>query len=324
MQLAAIMPLILRQGGTTMRNSLMTNGSSPKHTSVPNTLVPFIEKYALDEGVTETPWPGLVVGRSDKPVPRFPLLYSPSLCIVAQGRKHVYLADDHISYDPLHYLVVTLPMPLEAEIVEASAKQPFLSLALEIDVSMVGKLLLEMAEEELQPETMINPTQAIYASPMTADLLEAVLRLFRALENPIDRRILGPGAVTEILYHILRGEQGSFLRALALRDGGSHRIAQIVRFLQENYNQSLDISSIAGFAGMGNSTLHHAFEKIVGQSPIQYLKKIRLHQARLMIVSNGLGASEAAYNVGYNNPSQFSREFKRQFGLPPSRAAEIL
>ncbi len=307
-----------------MRNSSMTNGSSPKQSSMRNTLVPLIEKYALDEGVTETAWPGLVVGRSDKPVPRFPLLYSPSLCIVAQGRKHVYLADDHISYDPLHYLVVTLPMPLEAEIVEASAKKPFLSLALEIDVSMVGKLLLEMAEEEVQPETMINPTQAIYASPMTDDLLEAVVRLLRALEAPVDRRILGPGAVKEILYHILRGEQGSFLRALALRDNGSHRIARIIRFLQNNYNQSLDISSIARFAGMGNSTLHHAFEKIVGQSPIQYLKKIRLHQARLMIVSNGLGASEAAYNVGYNNPSQFSREFKRQFGLPPSRAAELL
>ncbi len=307
-----------------MRNSSMTNGSSPKHTSVRNTLVPLIEKYAVKEGTTETEWPGLVIGRSNQPVPRFPLLYVPCICVVAQGRKHVYVADDHISYDPLHYLVVALPMPLEAEIVVASPKEPFLALALEIDVSMVGKLLLEMAEEELQPETMINPTQAIYASPMTDDLLEAVLRLFRALENPLDRRILGPGAVKEILYHILKGEQGSFLRALALRDNGSHRIARIVRFLQNNYNQSLDISSIARFAGMGNSTLHHAFEKIVGQSPIQYLKKIRLHQARLMIVSNGLGASEAAYNVGYNNPSQFSREFKRQFGLPPSRAAELL
>jgi len=307
-----------------MRNSSVANGSSAKHASVPNTLVPFIEKYALDEGATETAWPGLVVGRSNKPVPRFPLLYSPSLCIVAQGRKHVYLADDHISYDPLHYLVVTLPMPLEAEIVEASAKKPFLALALEIDVSMVGKLLLEMAEEELRLETMRNPTQAIYASPMDDDLLEAVIRLFRALENPLDRRILGPGAVKEILYHTLRGEQGSFLRTLALRDSSAYRTSQIVRFLQENYSQSLDISSIAEFAGMGNSTLHHVFDKIVGQSPIQYLKKIRLHQARLMIVSNGLNASEAAYKVGYNNASQFSREFKRQFGLPPSRAAEIL
>ena len=189
---------------------------------------------------------------------------------------------------------------------------------------MVGKLLLVMAEEEYRPEVKIDPTQAIYASPMNADLLEAVSRLLRALESPADCRILGPGAVKEILYHILRGEQGSFLRALALRGSGSHRISQIVRYLQENYNQSLDISSIARFAGMGNSTLHHVFEKIVGQSPIQYLKKVRLHQARLMIVSNGLNASEAAYKVGYNNASQFSREFKRQFGLPPSRAAEIL
>ena len=132
-----------------MRNSSMTNDSSPKHTSVQNTLVPLIEKFAVKEGVTETEWPGLVLGRSSQPVPRFPLLYVPSICVVAQGRKHVYVADDRIVYDPLHYLVVALPMPLEAEIVEASAKEPFLSMALEIDVSMVGKLLLEMAEEEL-------------------------------------------------------------------------------------------------------------------------------------------------------------------------------
>jgi len=324
MQFNAIIPLILRQGGNAMRNRSTTNDSSPTYTSVRNSLVPLIERYAVGEGITATEWPGLVVGRSSRPVPRFPLLYVPSICVVAQGRKHVYVADDHIVYDPMHYLVVALPMPLEAEIVVASAKEPFLSLALEIDVSMIGKLLLEMAEEEHRPEVMIKPTQAIYASPLNDDLLDAVVRLLRALENPLDRRVLGSGAVKEIFYHILRGEQGSFLRALSLRDSGSHRIAQIVRFLQNNYNPSHDISSIAKFAGMGNSTLHHAFEKIVGQSPIQYLKKIRLHQARLMIVSNGLSASEAAYNVGYNNPSQFSREFKRQFGLPPSRAAEIL
>ncbi|MCP4627848.1 MAG: AraC family transcriptional regulator [bacterium] len=307
-----------------MGNKSTTKGPTPSDTSVRNSLVPLIEKYALAEGVTETKWPGLVLGRSSQPVPRFPLLYVPSLCVVAQGRKHVYVADDRIIYDPLHYLVVTLPMPLEAEIVTASPEEPFLSLALEIDVSLVGKLLLEMAEKENRFEAKINPTQAIYASEMNADLLDAHVRLLRALENRVDRRVLVPGAVREILYHILKGDQGSFLRALALQNSSSHRIAQIVRFLQENYNQSLDISSIARFAGMGNSTLHHIFDKIVGQSPIQYLKKIRLHQARLMIVSNGLNASEAAYRVGYNNASQFSREFKRQFGMPPSRAAEIL
>jgi len=307
-----------------MNTSSTANRSSFTHTSVHNSLVPLIEKYTLEEGVTETEWPGLVVGRSNQPVPRYPVLYSPSLCVIAQGRKYVYMANNKIIYDPLHYLVVSLPMPIEAEVVVASQKQPFLSMVLEIDVSMVGKLLLEMAEEEQRPETKIKLTPAIYASRMNDALLEVLVRLFRALENPLDRRILGPGAMREIIYHLLRGEQGSFLRALALRDSGSHRIAQIVRFLQENYSQSLNISSIARFAGMGNSTLHHVFDKIVGQSPIQYLKRIRLHQARLLILSNGLNASEAAYRVGYNNASQFSREFKRQFGLPPSRAAELL
>ncbi len=178
-----------------MRNRSTSNGSNPNDTSAQDSLAPLIEKYAIKEGVTETELPGLVLGRSNQPVPRFPLLYTPSICVVAQGQKQVYVGDDCIVYDPLHYLVVTLPMPLEAEIVVASAKAPFLSFALEIDVSMVGKLLLEMSEEELRPEAKINPTQAIYTSPMNDDLLDAVLRLFRALENSLDRRILGPGAV---------------------------------------------------------------------------------------------------------------------------------
>ncbi len=307
-----------------MKNSPIPDGSQSSSTTVRNSLVALIDHYAKAEGLTETDWPGLVLGRCNQPVPRFPLVYVPSLCLVAQGRKHVYWADERIVYDPLHYLVVALPMPLEAEIVTASLEEPFLSLGFEIDVSTVGKLLLEMAEEEHRPQVKEQPPQAIYTSPMNDDLLDAVTRLVRVLETPADCRILGPGIVREILYHILRGEQGSFLRSLALRDSGSQRIARIVRYLQENYHLPLDISSIAKFSGMGNSTLHHVFEKLVGQSPIQYLKRIRLHQARLMIVSNGLYASEAAYRVGYNNASQFSREFKRQFGLPPSRAAELV
>ena len=289
-----------------------------------NPLVPLIEKNAINEGITETQWPGLSLGRSSQPVSRFPLIYVPSICMIAQGQKKVYIGDNCIVYDPLHYLIVALPMPLEAEITKAETDKPFLSLALEIDIAMVGKLLLEMAEEQPLPEVKNSSSKAIYASNMTKDLQNAFERLLNTLHNPSERRILGPGAVQEILYHILKGEQGSFLRALALRDDGSQRIAKTIRYLQENFKQSLDVGAIAKFAGMGNSTLHHAFEKFVGQSPIQYLKKIRLHQARLMIVSQGLNASEAAYQVGYNNISQFSREFKRQFGLPPSQASENL
>lgn len=287
-----------------------------------NPLVPLIERVAVAEGITETEWPGLILGRFNRPVPRYPLVYTPSICVVAQGQKNVYIGEDCIVYDPLHYLIVALPMPLEAEVINIEPDKPFLALALEIDISMVGKLLLEMSEDAIMPEMNTQFSKAIYASSMTKDLQNAFERLLGTLQNPIELNILGPGTVKEILFHILKGDQGSFLRTLALRDSGSQRIARTIRYLQENYKQSIDVSSIAKFAGMGNSTLHHAFEKFVGQSPIQYLKKIRLHQARLMIVTHGLNASEAAYQVGYNNISQFSREFKRQFGFLPSHAAE--
>lgn len=188
---------------------------------------------------------------------------------------------------------------------------------------MTGKLLLEMAEE-VQLEENIRLGKAIYASNMNSDLLNAVERLLRALETPVTRRILGPGAVREILYHVLKGEQGAFLRSIVLRNGGSTSIMRVVRYLQENYNKQHNITSITRYAGMSKSALHHVFERFVDQSPIQYLKKIRLHQVRLMIVGKGYNASEAAHEVGYNSSSQFSREFKRQFGLPPSRAAENL
>ncbi len=302
-------------------NAEPSENSNPSPVSVRNSLAPLIERYAVEEGVTETQYPGLILGRFNRPVPRYPLVYSPSICVVAQGRKQVYSANERVVYDPLHYLVVALPLPLEAEVVIASPKRPFLALALEIDMSMIGKLLLEMAEEE-QLEEDNRSGKAIYASNMNNDLLNAVERLLRALENPVTLRILGPGAVWEIFYHVLKGEQGTFLRSIVLRNGGSKSITKVVRYLQENYNKQHNITSIAGYAGMSKSTLHHVFERFVGQSPIQYLKKIRLHQARLMMVGNGYNASEAAHGVGYNSTSQFSREFKRQFGLPPSRAAE--
>ncbi|MBW1969432.1 MAG: AraC family transcriptional regulator [Deltaproteobacteria bacterium] len=304
-------------------NAEPSENRNPPPVSVRNSLAPLIERYAMEEGVTETQYPGLILGRFNRPVPRYPLVYSPSVCVVAQGRKQVYSANERVVYDPLHYLVVALPLPLEAEVVIASPKRPFLALALEIDMSMIGKLLLEMAEEEqLEEDNRLG--KSIYTSNMNEDLLNAVKRLLRALETPVTRRILGPGAVWEILYHVLKGEQGAFLRSIVLRNGGSKSIMRVVRYLQENYNKQHNINSIARYAGMSKSTLQHVFKRFVDQSPIQYLKKIRLHQARLMIVGKGYNASDAAHEVGYNSTSQFSREFKRLFGLPPSRSAENL
>lgn len=282
-----------------------------------NLIAPLIEQYAVNEGPTETICPGLILGRSSRTTPRLPFAYNPCICLVGQGKKNVYTDKDMLTYDPLHYLVVSLPMPLETQIVKASEEQPLLALILEIDISIVGKLLLNM-DNNVQLNKNTPAAQAIYASPLNNELLNAFVRLLRLLDKPEDLRILGEGIINEILYYVLKGEQGTYLRALALQDNSSLRIAKVVRYINENYDKSLNIKSIADYACMGQSTLHHAFEKTIGQSPIQYLKKIRLHNARVMISSKGMNISEAAYKVGYNNISQFSREFKRQFGHAPS------
>ncbi len=299
--------------------------TKPSKASVNEKLTSLMEQqHAGGEGVSETLWPGLTIGKFTKPVPRYPLMYAPAVCFVARGQKHVHMPDDYIVYNALHYLVVGIPLPLEAEIPAASKEKPFLAMALEIDISMVGALVLEMSEEQEQLKWQGPPAQALYTSPMNNDLLNAVERFLRTLENPATRRILGPGAVKEILFHLLRGEQGSLLRNLAFSDSSSHQIARVVHHLQSTCNEKHDIPSLARLVGMSNSMLHHAFGKFVGQSPMQYLKKIRLHRARLMMVRDGIRVSEASHRVGYNSPSQFSREFKRQFGLAPSRAAEVM
>ncbi len=305
-------------------NTRILENSNPSAESVQNSLAKLIEQYAVEEGVTETKYPGLVVARFNNPIPRYPLVYSPCICVVAQGSKHVFSSSDRFVYDPLNYLVVSLPLPLEAEVVNASPDQPFLALALEIDVAMIGKLFLKMSEEKQVIEDTVSSGKPIYTSTMNSDLLNAVERLLRSLESPESMRILGPGVVLEILYHIINGEHGTFLRSVFLRSRGHKNIMKVTQYLQKSFGKQHDISSIAKYAGMSKSTLHNAFEEFVGESPIQYLKKTRLHQARLMIINKEHNVSEAAHEVGYNSTSQFSREFKRQFGFPPSHAADNL
>ncbi len=288
-----------------------------------NTLASLIEKNTDKDSATETLFPGLFLGHSSKSVPRFPLIYKPSICVIAQGKKEIFTEKKSIIYDPFHYLVVALPIPLEAQIT-ASSNESFLGLSLEVDMSAVGKLLISMKDQshKLNKDPALEQ-DAIYSSPLSKEVLNAFIRLLELLDDPSDLKILGEGIINEIVYYVLKGEQGSYLRSLALQDTKSLRIAKVIRYLNDNIHKSLNIDSIADFAGMGNSTLHHAFEKAVGQSPIQYLKKIRLHQAKLMITSRGMNVSEAAYNVGYNNISQFSREFKRQFGHTPSQSTSL-
>lgn len=290
----------------------------------PSSLAGIVGRWAPQEGRNASPWPGLSFMRASRPSTRLPVVYKPCICFVAQGSKRAFLGDRIYTYDPRNYLVLSVPLPVESEIFQASPQEPFLSMSLQIEPSAVSDLLLEMADGELDVAQRQPARPGIFVSRMSDGLAGVLARLLGALDDPMDRRILAPLAVREILYHVLSGEQGDLLRAVALHDSRSHRVARVLRFLNTHYDQPLAISTIAREANMSPSALHHTFKEVTSVSPLQYLKQIRLHQARLLMLHGELSAGEVAFRVGYNSPSQFSREFRRLFGIPPTQEIQRL
>ncbi len=287
-------------------------------------LAKLVASIAKEDGLFETNWPGLVVSRISTPLPRQPVSYKPSLCIVVQGQKQIFLGDREYVYNPFQYLVVPVALPLEMEISRASHGKPLLGLGLELDLTVISELLLTIDDSSHPfPSTKSNQS-ALFISRTSFSLQDALIRLLRLLSNTVDLKILGASIVREILYRVLQSEQGSQLRSLVFRDGASHRIAGLIGFLNDNYDRKMSILKIARFAGMSESALHHKFREVTNMSPLQYVKKIRLHHARTMMVDRGLNATEAGYHVGYTNPSQFSREFKNLFGLAPRQLLKAM
>lgn len=282
-----------------------------------------IERHAPSDGVFPSPLPGLTFFRAGAPSACTPVVYPPSICIVAQGRKRARLAGDHFDYDPLHYLVLSVALPARSEIVEASLEAPFLSLKIDIDAAALADLVAEIGATTPAPPGE-RAARGIFASPMSRRMLDAVVRLVDALDHPEDRAVLAPMALREVMYHVLTGEQGERLRAAALRDSRAQRVASVVRFMENRFDQPLDIATIADHAHMSPSTLHHNFKAVTSVSPLQYLKLVRLHRARVLMLRDGIGAADAAHRVGYVSPSQFSREFKRLFGASPTAEVERL
>ncbi len=287
-------------------------------------LAKLVGSLAAEDGVFDTTWPGLVVSRISTPLPRQPVPYQASLCVVVQGKKQIFLGEHIYNYDPLHYLVVPMALPLELEISRATPRKPVLGLGLELELTMISELLLNIDSPAPPLPVTSHGQPALYVSETSSTLKDALCRLLRLLDNPTDLQILGQSIVREILYWALQSEQGRQLRHLVLQDSGSHRIASLTRFLNEHYNEMLSINDIARVAGMSTSALHHKFSEVTSMSPLQYLKKIRLHNARTMMMADGLNASEAGYRVGYTSPSQFSREFKRLFGFPPGQTVKAM
>jgi AraC-like DNA-binding protein len=280
-------------------------------------LVDLLGNLAEGEGYSPSRLPGVKFMRSTFPLIRTKVSYEPSIVIVAQGRKRGYLGDQVFTYDANHYLVLSVPLPFECETL-ASPDGPLLGISIGVTPAVVAEIMMEM---EKSPPIPMGKPQAIRANPLDDRLYTASLRLVEALGNADEARILGPQIVREIIYRVLCHEEAGTLRALAAPHTHFGQISRALHRMHAEYARPMDMATLASEAGMSVSTFHAHFKAVTSSPPLQYLKSIRLHKARLLMVNQGETASSACRLVGYESASQFNREFKRFFGDTPSAVA---
>jgi AraC-like DNA-binding protein len=278
-------------------------------------LATLIAGLAPDEGQHATCIRPLTLYRLHAPSEPIHGVAQPSLCIIAQGAKEIVLAGERYRYDPLHYIVASVALPVSGQVIEASPQAPYLSLRLDIEPAMIAQLIAE-TDAVAAPA---SPARGLSIERLDAPLLDAVLRLVRLLKSPRDVGVLAPLVMREIFYRLLGGPQGGLLRDIALGDSQSHRVNRAIDWLNQNFGEPLRIETLARQVNLSVSTLHHRFKAVTAMSPLQYQKYLRLQEARRLMLNEGLEAAAAAFRVGYESPSQFSREYRRQFGAPPVR-----
>ena len=273
---------------------------------------------AIDDGAYESRLKGVLFFKGTQYIPRKPMVYDPGICIVVQGHKIGYLGGQKFRYDAKNYLVTSVTMPFECEIF-ASPEEPLRGLYIYIDMAQLHDLIGRL---ELQAEIGIASgkglPRGIGPAVMDEDMADATTRLVKCLQSDAESQILGPGLVREILYRALCGTQAPILYSLAMHSGTFSQVARVLKIMQSDYAGKLDVEHLANKAHMSASAFHRAFKEITSDSPMQYLKKVRLTKAKNLIVQENMKAYIAADKVGYESSSQFSREFKRYFGQSPA------
>ena len=278
-------------------------------------LVERIGRFIRQDGNIQ-PLPGLHLYRHSVPLQQVYSVVEPSVCVVAQGSKEFLLGGNRYRYDPFHYLLVTVDLPYVGQVLDASPEHPFLGLRLDIAPMLVGEVLVESSH--VSPGTPID-VRAIAVSPVDGSLLDAMVRVARLLDEPSEARVLLPLITREIIYRLLKGEQGERLRHLALSAGYTPVIARAVERLRQDFDQPLRVEQLAHELGMSVSGLQHHFKAVTALSPLQFQKRLRLLEARRLMLGEDLDAASAAYRVGYHDASHFNREYKSLFGVPPIR-----
>lgn len=264
----------------------------------------------------------VLVSKVDRAEPPSPAMTGTVLAVIAQGRKRIALGDRVHEYGAGQYLVASVDMPITGHYTDIEPGRPALGFGLVLRPAVITELLLHAAPGDLPPVDGTPPGLAV--NDASDELLDAVVRLLRLLDRPRDRAVLAPLVKREVLWRVVTGAHGAAVRQLGLADSGLTHIARAVRWIRDHYARSFRVEDVARLAGMSVSAFHRNFQAVTAMSPIQFQKQIRLQQARLLLAAHPNDVTGVGHRVGYDSPSQFSREYRRQFGEPPSRDASRL
>ena len=277
-----------------------------------------VKRLKIHENKLSALLPDIRLLYGTQPGTRTPVMYQPGIVILFSGHKTGYINDRVFHYDANEYLLLTVPLPFECETF-ATPEVPLAGIRVNVDILQLQELLMDIGEDEhFQPAMAAS---GINSATLSDEILCAVERLLDVMERPLDARILGRQIVREILYHVLTGPRGGALLALVSRQTHFSLISRVLKRIESQYTENLSVDQLAAEANMSVSAFHHNFKSVTSTSPLQYLKSYRLHRARMLMIHDGMKASAAAMRVGYESASQFSREFKRYFGVTPGEDA---
>lgn len=265
-------------------------------------------------GLSDTNIPGVKLYRSDGPTAAAPTIYEPTLCLLVQGSKKVWLGDEQLQYRELQYLLAPVTLPVSGKVITASPDKPYIALSVSLDLRELTDLVIDIAHKVPSPTL---PARGIAVGDADLSLVSVFQRLTQLLQTPHDIPVLLPLLKREMLYRLLLGPVGSQLREFTLIDSQAHRISKVIEILHQRYSEPLRIKELAEAAHLSESALFQSFKAVTSMSPLQFQKQLRLNEARRIMLYEGLEAATASYKVGYESPSQFSREYSRLFGAPP-------
>ena len=279
-------------------------------------LLQLVQQVAVNEGLNSTVIPNVFCYKICHTQVTMPAVYEPCLCIIVQGRKNVMLGTDMLSYGELEFLVASVDLPILGTVVEASAQQPYFVIQINVDVRLLSELLLQM---EYLAVANRKAECGLFIGQVDQQMGDSLLRLLALLQQPDDIPVLAESLVREMHYRMLRSNYGREIAQISLKDTPTQRISVAIQKLRRDYDQTVTIQELAALAGMSVSSFHAHFKAVTNMSPLQFQKSVRLVEARSLMISQHMDAASTAYRVGYESPSQFSREYARMFGSPPAR-----